>query len=181
MKRSCMAQITSVAAAMFLYGVIGLCSAAAQQQPQPAQSSNGSTGNSAQQTQGNPSQSTDQNQQLQQQEDKASQEMINGTQENGKQLPESPDMVESRQAANNSNNQTQQPVSPDTLGTAAAQELRPSGNMASRPAGAAIAPSKQRQVRSFLIKLGAVAGAGIALGTVFALTHSSGSVPPGAR
>lgn len=178
MKRSCMAQMTSVAAAMFLYGVIGLCSAAAQQQPQPAQSSNGSTGNTAQQTQSNPSQSTDQNQQLQQQEDKASQEMINGTQENGKQLPESPDMVESRHAANN---QTQQPVSPDTLGTAAAQELRPSGNMASRPAGAAIAPSKQRQVRSFLIKLGAVAGAGIALGTVFALTHSSGSAPPGAR
>jgi hypothetical protein len=58
-------------------------------------------------------------------------------------------------------------------GTAAAPAGRLSGNAASRPAGAAIAPPKQRQVRSFLIKLGFVAGAAAALGTVAALSMAS--------
>jgi hypothetical protein len=45
----------------------------------------------------------------------------------------------------------------------------------------AIAPAKQHQVRSFLIKLGAVAGGAIAIGTVYALSRSSPSRPPGAK
>jgi xanthosine utilization system XapX-like protein len=36
-------------------------------------------------------------------------------------------------------------------------------------------------MRSFLIKLGAIAGAGIALGTVYALTRGTSSTPPGAK
>jgi hypothetical protein len=70
----------------------------------------------------------------------------------------------------------QQPV-----GAAAAQIGPTAGGAASKPAGNAIAPAKQRQTRSFLIKLGAVAAVGIALGTVVALSRGTGSTPPGAR
>jgi hypothetical protein len=72
----------------------------------------------------------------------------------------------------------QKPAEP--LGTATAQRGRTAGGAASKPAGTAIAPAKQRQVRSILIKLGAIAGAGIALGTVYMLTRGTSSRPPGA-
>lgn len=65
-------------------------------------------------------------------------------------------------------------------GTAAAESMAPSGPAASKPAGSAMAPGKQRMSRSFLIKMGALLGAGAAIGTVFALSASSPSRPPGA-
>ena len=73
----------------------------------------------------------------------------------------------------------QQPAEP--AGTAAAQIGKLKGGPASKPAGAAIAPAKQRRVRSFLIKFGALAAAGAAAGTVYALSRSSPTRPPGAR
>lgn len=115
----------------------------------------------------------------QQQQDKASQELINGTRQGGTQLPESPDTVRAREAAQQ--NALKQNVPAEPSGTAAAQEGKLVGNTASRPAGAALAPAKQRQVRSFLIKMGVIAGAGVALGTVYALSRAGGSTPPGAR
>jgi hypothetical protein len=66
------------------------------------------------------------------------------------------------------------------VGTAAAQKGRTAGGAAAQPAGAAIAPAKQHQKRSLLIKLGLIAGAGIAAGTVYALSRKTPSVPPGA-
>ena len=66
-------------------------------------------------------------------------------------------------------------------GTAAARAARTIGGPASKPAGSAIAPAKQRQIRSLLIKIGAIAGAGAALGTVYALTRGTPSKPPGAH
>ena len=66
-------------------------------------------------------------------------------------------------------------------GAAAAQVQPTTGTAASKPAGAALAPPKQRRVRSFLIKFGAIAGAGIALGTVYALSAASPSKPPGSH
>src|SRR5512146_2412647 len=72
--------------------------------------------------------------------------------------------------------QQQQPKEP--LGAATAGSVATEGGGASRPAGTAIAPAKQHQVRSFLIKLGAVAAAGIAIGTVYALSKGTPSVPP---
>jgi hypothetical protein len=78
-------------------------------------------------------------------------------------------------AANTVQSTQQQP-----LGTAAAEKGVTRGGAASRPAGTAIAPVKQKQVRSLLIKLGAVAAAGVALGAVYGLTKSSPSIPPGA-
>lgn len=71
------------------------------------------------------------------------------------------------------------PASPQPLGTAAAEKATTAGGAASRPAGTAIAPVKQRQVRSFLIKMGLIAAGGVALGTVYALTKGSPSKPPG--
>jgi len=66
----------------------------------------------------------------------------------------------------------------EPLGAAAAGAVTTAGGAASRPAGTAIAPAKQHQVRSFLIKLGAIAAAGAAIGTVYALSRGTSSVPP---
>ncbi len=75
---------------------------------------------------------------------------------------------------------TQTPSTTQPLGTAAAERATTAGGAASRPAGMAIAPAKQRQVRSFLIRMGLIAAGGVALGTVYALTKGSPSKPPGA-
>jgi hypothetical protein len=71
----------------------------------------------------------------------------------------------------------QQQGTPGAVGTAAAPYGKISGVAASRPAGAAIAPAKQRRARSFLIKFGLIAGACVAVGTVAALSRSSPSTP----
>jgi hypothetical protein len=71
---------------------------------------------------------------------------------------------------------TQPPQQPS--GTAVAPPVEVSGGAASKPAGVAIAPPKQRQIRSLLIKLGFLAGAGVAIGTVVGLSAASpGHVP----
>jgi hypothetical protein len=65
---------------------------------------------------------------------------------------------------------------------AAAARLQPTtGTAASQPAGAAMAPARQKRSRSFLIRLGVLAGASIAVGTVVALSSASPSKPPGSR
>ena len=68
----------------------------------------------------------------------------------------------------------QQPV-----GAAAAQLGRTTGGAASKPAGAALAPTQQHRTRSLVLKLGLLAGAGVAVGTVAALSKASPSKPPG--
>jgi len=73
-----------------------------------------------------------------------------------------------------------QKPSSEPVGTATAERAPTAGGAASEPAGMAIAPAKQRQVRSLLLKLGALAGAGLALGTVMALSKATPSTPPGA-
>ncbi len=66
----------------------------------------------------------------------------------------------------------------EPLGTAAAPSVPSVGGGASKPAGMAIAPAKQRQYRSLFVKIGLIAGAGIALGTVYALSRGTSSTPP---
>ena len=81
-------------------------------------------------------------------------------------------------------NQGQKPPSQPAqapAGTGAAEAGPTAGGAGSKPAGMAIAPAKQHQVRSFLIKLGAIAGGAVAIGTVYALSRSSPSRPPGAK
>lgn len=86
-------------------------------------------------------------------------------------LPDSPGAAQPNPQNPTPNAPQNAPAEP--TGTAAAPAGRVSGNAASRPAGAAIAPPKQRQVRLLLIKLGFIAGAGVALGTVAALSMAS--------
>lgn len=90
-----------------------------------------------------------------------------------------PNSSQTQAPPQNATPQAQQPNQPE--GTAAARAARTIGGPASKPAGSAIAPAKQRQMRSLLIKIGAIAGAGAALGTVYALTRGTPSKPPGAR
>lgn len=71
--------------------------------------------------------------------------------------------------------QQQSPQKP--VGTAAAPPEGAAGVTASRPAGAVIAPAKQRRARTILIRVGLLVGAGVALGTVLALTHATPSQP----
>jgi hypothetical protein len=67
------------------------------------------------------------------------------------------------------------------VGTAAAEAPKVSGITAAQPAGAAIAPAKQRRVRTMVLKVGAILAAGAAVGTVVALTAATPSKPPGAH
>lgn len=66
-------------------------------------------------------------------------------------------------------------------GTAAAEAPKVSGITAAQPAGVAIAPAKQKRRRTVALKVGAIIGAGAALGAVIALTEATSSKPPGAR
>lgn len=103
------------------------------------------------------------------------------------QLPDSPGTVQlqSAQLVPPMPAQTQppqqQPPSREPVGTAAAETVPTMGVAASRPAGAALAPAKQRRVRTILIRMGAVLGAGAAVGLTMALSEGSPSKPPGAR
>jgi hypothetical protein len=76
-------------------------------------------------------------------------------------------------------NQNQKQKDQAPVGAAAAQKGETAGGAASKPAGNAIAPAKQRQVRSFLLKLGLIAAGGAAIGTVYLLSRGTSSVPPG--
>jgi hypothetical protein len=63
------------------------------------------------------------------------------------------------------------------VGIAAAPYERTTGVAASRPAGAVIAPAKQKRARSLVIRVGIIAAAAVAIGTVAALSHGSSSHP----
>jgi pyruvate/2-oxoglutarate dehydrogenase complex dihydrolipoamide acyltransferase (E2) component len=91
-------------------------------------------------------------------------------------LPENPGR--SSTPPSNAPHDNASPTAPQPSGTAVAPEVQVSGGAASKPAGVAIAPPKQRQIRTWLIRFGFIAGAGVALGTVAALSAASpGRVP----
>jgi hypothetical protein len=81
--------------------------------------------------------------------------------------------------------QQPQPVAPAPApkpeGTAAAGNNPATGVAASQPAGMAIAPAKQHRTRTIVLRTGAILGAGVAIGSVVALTQGTSSKPPGAR
>jgi hypothetical protein len=103
------------------------------------------------------------------------------TQQQSAALPDAPSPQEVPQSTQQNTSQPtsgqQQNNPPSPVGTAAAPAETPVGVAGSRPAGAVIAPAKQRRVHTFLISVGILAGAGIAIGTVAALSHSSPSQP----
>ena len=76
---------------------------------------------------------------------------------------------------------SQQTVVHQPVGTAVAEALPITGVAASRPAGAALAPARQRRVRSVLIRVGSLVGAGVAIGATMALSQGCPSRPPGSH
>ena len=94
-------------------------------------------------------------------------------------LPENPGQGSNRNQAPAAPSAAPAPNSQQPNGTAVAPPIEVSGGAASKPAGVAIAPPKQRQVRSLLIKLGFLAGAGVAIGTVVGLSAASPGHVPG--
>ena len=73
--------------------------------------------------------------------------------------------------------QQQQNGTSNPVGTAAAPYEKATGIAASSPAGAVVAPAKQKRSRSFLIRVGLIVGACAAIGTVVALSAGSPSRP----
>jgi hypothetical protein len=101
-------------------------------------------------------------------------------QERDAQGPAQPAPQDSRAALPNapSSQYAQDQPAQQPVGTAAAEGVPTVGGAASRPAGEAIAPAKQNQRRSLLIKVGLIAAAGVAAGTVYGLSKASPSKPP---
>lgn len=87
-------------------------------------------------------------------------------------LPSAPTPMPAQQAPAQQQTTPQQPV-----GTAAAPYEKPTGVAGSRPAGAAIAPAKQRRVRAIVIRVGIVLAAGAAVGAVVGLSKATHSTP----
>lgn len=85
-------------------------------------------------------------------------------------LPEAPQP----QSAQTSQESTQAPT-----GAAGAKTAPAKGAPAAEPVGAAVASVRQHSHRSLLIKVGLLVGAGVAVGTVIALSEKSPSRPPG--
>lgn len=126
----------------------------------------------------------------------ATAELASATQPNGSSLPDSPGAVAARnaqqsnltptsaapQSANaGSQQQAQTPPPRKPVGTATAEAPTTTGVAASQPAGVAIAPAKQHRVRTIVLRTGAVIAAGVAVGTVVALSAATPSKPPGAH
>jgi hypothetical protein len=88
-----------------------------------------------------------------------------------------PDAPTPQPANPQSQAQAPQPQNTNPVGTAAAPVAKPTGIAASRPAGAVIAPAKQKRRKAILIRVGIIVGAGVAIGTVAALSRASSSRP----
>lgn len=73
--------------------------------------------------------------------------------------------------------QQQQNGTSNPVGTAAAPYEKPTGIPASRPAGAVVAPGKQKRSRSFLIRVGLIVGACVAVGAVVGMSAASPGRP----
>jgi hypothetical protein len=92
-----------------------------------------------------------------------------------------PDPTPAQNTPQQNEDQKKTPDQQQPAGAAAAQLGRTTGGAASKPAGATMAPAKQRQSRSLLLKMGLLAAAGVAVGTVVGLTKATPSKPPGAH
>lgn len=95
---------------------------------------------------------------------------------------ELPDAPMPAQLAPQEQSEPSQIQNPDSVpsGTAGAKVTHAKGAPAARLMGTAIAPAKQRGHRSLLIKVGIIAGASVALGSVVALSKSTSAKPAGA-
>jgi hypothetical protein len=110
----------------------------------------------------------------QQQTQDANQQNANPQSANAESAPQAP-APQLADPATRPNSLQQQNSNP--VGTAAAPVAKPTGVAASRPAGAVIAPAKQRRVRAIVIRVGIIVGAGVAIGTVAGLSRGSSARP----
>ena len=107
----------------------------------------------------------------------------NGEQAGGQSAPANSSQPSSSQPSSSQSNSSQpnedsqQNGATQPVGTAAAPAVNGTGVAGSRVSGAAIAPAKQRRVRTFLISIGVVVAACVAVGAVVALTHATPSQP----
>jgi hypothetical protein len=94
-------------------------------------------------------------------------------------IPDSPAPQDpaNTQAMDQAQSAQPQAGAPAGIGTAAAPVESPVGVAASKPAGAAIAPAKQRRTRTFAIRIAILAGVAVAVGTVVALSNASPNRP----
>lgn len=99
-----------------------------------------------------------------------------GSQPRQTDTPTAPASAPAQQSGQQSQAQ-QQGSKPAPVGTAVAPYEKGVGIAASRPAGAVIAPAKQRRTRAFFIKVGLLVGAAAAVGSVVALSSASPSQP----
>ena len=95
--------------------------------------------------------------------------------------PSNPDQAQPSPVAPSNPQQTPQGKTQQPAGAAAAEVESTTGEAAYKPAGAAIAPAKQKRRRMLLIKISALLGAGVAIGSVAALSSASPSRPPGSH
>jgi len=93
--------------------------------------------------------------------------------------PAAPSTTSQGASQTTSPDQTQKPQRP--VGTAAAEAPKVNAVTAAQPAGVAVAPAKQRRVRTIVLRVGAIVGASVAIGSVIALTEATPSKPPGAH
>ncbi len=92
-------------------------------------------------------------------------------------LPSAPSPMPAQQAPAQQAPAQPQEVPQQPVGTAAAPYEKPTGVPGSRPAGAAIAPAKQRRVRAIVIRVAIVLAAGAAVGAVVGLSKATHSTP----
>jgi cytoskeletal protein RodZ len=97
-------------------------------------------------------------------------------------LPDAPQpqQAQTPQQSSQASQQSSQTSSTQTpSGAAGAKAATPKGAPVAQTVGAAVAPAHQRGHRSLLIKVGLLAGAAVAVGTVVALSERSPTRPPG--
>lgn len=89
--------------------------------------------------------------------------------------------LEEGQSESNSAARAQAAPPQKPVGTAAAEAPNVSAIAASQPAGVAIAPAKQRRVRTIILRTGAILGGAAAIGAIVGLTAATPPKPPGAH
>jgi hypothetical protein len=112
---------------------------------------------------------------LQQQAPDGKQPQSLSSTENGSRLPDRPDGTGQSGTPQSAPDQSQNNTKP--VGTAAAPLDKGTGVAATRPAGAVIAPAKQKRARSILIRVGVIVGAAVAVGVVVGLSKTSSGRP----
>lgn len=94
-------------------------------------------------------------------------------------VPGSSPATQANQGQNSTTGEQKQPADQQNpkqpAGTAVAPVITPEGAPASRPAGAAIAPMKQRRTRSFVLRTALIIGAVVAVGAVAGASLASPS------